>query len=182
MGKYRLTTQSHYECSLILSQHIARADLDPDTLEMCRLFIIEGMNYPQISAQGFKSERRGTFLTEDSVRLKIIGVFGDHIKYEHPTAGNRQSRNKNLEHIRTIARFKKEHPREEQRCALCGSGDDLELDHILPFECGGSDNESNLQWLCHSCHASKTKTEHLIYETSGHWEKSFYTGRKKYEI
>jgi len=34
------------------------------------------------------------------------------------------------------------------RCAICGSADDLTLDHINPLSKGGSDALSNLQFLC----------------------------------
>lgn len=44
------------------------------------------------------------------------------------------------------------------RCELCGISADekaLEVDHILPRNLGGSDEEHNLQALCYSCNASK---------------------------
>lgn len=44
------------------------------------------------------------------------------------------------------------------RCELCGISADqkaLEVDHILPRNLGGSDDESNLQALCYSCNAMK---------------------------
>ncbi len=44
------------------------------------------------------------------------------------------------------------------RCELCGVSADekaLEVDHILPRNQGGSDNEVNLQTLCYSCNAMK---------------------------
>lgn len=34
-----------------------------------------------------------------------------------------------------------------------------DVDHIVPREQGGSDQWSNLQALCHSCHSKKTATE-----------------------
>lgn len=34
-----------------------------------------------------------------------------------------------------------------------------EVDHIVPVEKGGSDDDSNLQGLCHGCHAEKTASE-----------------------
>ncbi len=44
------------------------------------------------------------------------------------------------------------------RCELCGISADeraLEVDHILPRNKGGGDEESNLQALCYSCNAMK---------------------------
>jgi len=35
----------------------------------------------------------------------------------------------------------------------------VEVDHIVPIEQGGSDDDSNLQGLCHDCHAEKTADE-----------------------
>lgn len=44
-------------------------------------------------------------------------------------------------------------------CALCKVAAATEVDHITPLEQGGSNDESNLQALCHDCHAAKTKQE-----------------------
>ena len=40
-------------------------------------------------------------------------------------------------------------------CANCGEPA-TDVDHILPRRQGGSEHESNLQALCHSCHSVKT--------------------------
>lgn len=49
-------------------------------------------------------------------------------------------------------------------CAYCGAEPvtgrgGLELDHIIPVAEGGTDGLDNLQWLCASCHAEKSRRE-----------------------
>ena len=48
------------------------------------------------------------------------------------------------------------------RCAGCGcvwvSSRD-QIDHIIPLEQGGSNEDSNLQPLCNTCHEAKTSAE-----------------------
>lgn len=43
--------------------------------------------------------------------------------------------------------------RQGARCEECGSLLDLELHHVVPVACGGSDEKSNLKVLCHRCHS-----------------------------
>lgn len=43
-------------------------------------------------------------------------------------------------------------------CQCCGSSQDLEYDHIMPFSCGGSSDASNIQLLCFSCNRSKSNS------------------------
>lgn len=48
-------------------------------------------------------------------------------------------------------------------CRICARKGRLtpatEVDHIIPLEAGGTDEASNLQSLCHDCHALKTTIE-----------------------
>lgn len=45
--------------------------------------------------------------------------------------------------------------RDGWRCVYCGSTDELEIDHIVPFSRGGACSVENSQVLCRSCNASK---------------------------
>ena len=45
--------------------------------------------------------------------------------------------------------------RDQGRCVQCGSQENLEYDHLIPFSRGGSNTERNLQLLCQSCNRAK---------------------------
>lgn len=45
--------------------------------------------------------------------------------------------------------------RDGHRCVLCGTGDDLSLDHLVPWARGGSDAPANLQTMCRPCNSRK---------------------------
>ncbi len=45
--------------------------------------------------------------------------------------------------------------RDGYRCCICGSTEDLTLDHIVPVSRSGSNGPDNLQTLCRSCNSRK---------------------------
>jgi len=54
----------------------------------------------------------------------------------------------------------------EPLCRICGQPAN-EVDHIVAVDAGGTDDPSNLQPLCRSCHAAKTRAEHQHPQASG---------------
>ena len=48
--------------------------------------------------------------------------------------------------------------RDGGKCQCCGSFENLEYDHIIPFSCGGSSDVSNIQLLCQKCNRSKSNS------------------------
>lgn len=45
--------------------------------------------------------------------------------------------------------------RDKYRCVVCGSTENLTIDHRIPYSKGGTTEMSNLQTLCESCNQKK---------------------------
>ena len=51
--------------------------------------------------------------------------------------------------------------REKSSCELCGDKRNLEVHHIIPVVCGGSDDLNNLIVVCGVCHSKLTPRREL---------------------
>ena len=58
------------------------------------------------------------------------------------------------------------------KCAYCGSGKNLTMDHVVPRCKGGTDFTKNVVCCCHSCNQSKAHT---------HWEE-WYLSQEFFDI
>lgn len=52
------------------------------------------------------------------------------------------------------------------QCQHCGSGDNLEVDHIIPVAFGGPNQPLNGMVLCHVCHLKKSRAERRAFGLS----------------
>ena len=46
-------------------------------------------------------------------------------------------------------------------CYNCGSTEAIELHHVVPLKCGGTNNLSNIVVLCHKCHCAAHHGRHI---------------------
>ena len=76
---------------------------------------------------------------------------------------------------RLRGRFLKANP----RCVVCGSDVDVEIDHIIPLERGGESEWSNLQTLCRTHHAMKTRRVDM--KRNGRYEMATVSALEKRE-
>ena len=49
--------------------------------------------------------------------------------------------------------------RDQGRCVECGSNENIEYDHIIPWSKGGGNTTRNIQLLCQECNRSKSAKE-----------------------
>jgi hypothetical protein len=78
----------------------------------------------------------------ERLRLRFEGLAGD---------GTLRERTRIPEDVRMYV-----WRRDGGACALCGSTEKLEYDHIIPIAMGGSNTERNVQLLCETCNRKKS--------------------------
>jgi 5-methylcytosine-specific restriction protein A len=93
-------------------------------------------------------------------RLRTLGTKLQINKTSQQRMSNGLARVKGSSWIAIKKSFELHNPRlcaECDREGLVGNGD--ELDHIMPLWAGGTNDPSNLQWLCKEHHKAKTNKE-----------------------
>jgi 5-methylcytosine-specific restriction protein A len=88
------------------------------------------------------------------------GYCPKHTSTRVPFAGATKS-NAVLYNTRRWRTLRRHHLADNPRCVLCGSADNLTVDHVVPPR-GNEDSfydPNNLQTLCTNCHRVKTNQE-----------------------
>ena len=166
----RLTPESNYDCA-IRTKEILDGCYEERDKQIAELFGKKGMNAYQIARLRVLRKKRGRgFVREDTVQKEINRLYAGLIQYDEKHTD--QERSHNSQHIMWCQKTKAMLLADGRRCAICGSGEDLELDHITPYGGGGKDEIENVQILCHKCHAEKSVKERaqMVMEKFGQKE------------
>ena len=109
----------------------------------------EKNQYTLIGSEELTDDERSQLITHCQNKIEeFLGKRGDKV-WEH--------RRKSSGYISGTIRYEIL-KRAKFRCELCGISAEqkaLEVDHIIPRNNGGNDDQSNLQALCYSCNAMK---------------------------
>ena len=82
--------------------------------------------------------------------LRNDGEFVSNIEIKYSNSKRKRTR--------TISQDVKDRVwnRDGGKCVQCGSNENLEFDHIIPFSKGGANTYRNIQLLCQPCNRSKS--------------------------
>lgn len=82
--------------------------------------------------------------------ITVRKAYGDYLWASYPERRKRANRAISQQELRVMI-----FGRNDYRCVICNSGDNLQIDHITPVAGGGGDDLDNLQTLCRSCNCRK---------------------------
>ena len=129
-------------------------EVKDEHITILKMFIINGMSATEIAETGAIISKRGKPMSSDMVSLWLRRYL-PFMEYERGKFHCKRGKDKEAQ--KEFARMKKIVPKTP--CVLCGSTEDLQLDHIKAWFFGGKTEPSNMQWLCYNCHRKKTAEE-----------------------
>lgn len=112
---------------------------------------IANLHDPRIIS--FGNRAKGECLSHVHISKIIKSYNLVHEKRVDYTKRNNYGRRKDLTNKKQKAQINKPYI-----CGCCGGKKNLELHHIVPMSCGGTDDYFNLIYLCHDCHTKIHKT------------------------
>jgi hypothetical protein len=123
--------------------------LDPRDSSFIRYWIFKNRIFEENHSDDYSMEERKLLVMEefDRERLQFEKLHAKFFKTEISKA----NRVKIPSEIRIFV-----WQRDGGRCVECGTNENLEYDHIIPFAKGGSSTERNLQLLCANCNRLKS--------------------------
>lgn len=140
------------ECTKCLSSDFIMLQYSPHGLSF------QGQCTTCKAKKWFKAKRTSKPFDFSSCGFSNYGFSGlDNIpKPAQPVGGSQEETNQanRSRHISESVRHEVWR-RDQGRCCQCGSQENLEFDHIIPFSKGGSNTARNIQLLCEVCNAKK---------------------------
>ena len=169
----RLTSESHYEASIVLyrllnndiPEHITW-EVIPGHIEILKAFIWDGLTTHEIARKNLILSKRGKPMSQDMIGIWLKRYL-PNIEYDEKESGGKRVWDK--EDYKAFCKYRRELPKTP--CVVCGSTERLELDHIVTIYAGGRSEPANLQWLCHKCHDKKTQQERDAFGWSNTWKR-----------
>ncbi len=87
-------------------------------------------------------------------KLISRSVFGGQINYRFVSDRFKALRNGEINMSGTIREWQREQELPKE-CVFCATNDNLEVDHLIPRNRGGSDEADNVVWACKTCNTSR---------------------------
>ena len=158
MYRKHLTPQSHY--AVVTRYNSLIHTYNDRQLRIATEWLINGLNPREIEELKVIKGKQG-YLGRDMIQNEINNMFGDIIRYEEKSKPQQRTNEEMREHQRLRKKLITDNP--NACCVACGNTDNLELDHIIAYGVGGTNDESNYQILCKKCHRLKTEKERKEY-------------------